>query len=333
MDVFKKLEEYAAGRKMPQKYIDVSRQFFTSYIAATKQLGKSSEEANKSFMALIECVKDYLERPYDFEPYHQKVTAPYDFQALGVNFIRPLVDLTSSTIMRLQLADRIEQQLARKENVIFLANHQTELDPMIIHLLLEKTHPQLGADMIFVAGERVIIDPLAVPFSRGVNLLCIYSKKHIDNPPELKQEKQEHNRRTMLRMRDLLSEGGKAIYVAPSGGRDRPNQEGKVVVAPFDAASVQMLRLMAQQSERPTHFHPLTLVTYNILPPPNVVEKEIGEIRYTKGGAVHMAIGEEVDMDHFPGSDAMDKRQKREALSHFIWNQVNQDYQRLTQKV
>ncbi len=50
--------------------------------------------------------------------------------------------------------------------------------------------------MIFVAGERVITDPLAVPASMGRNLLCIYSKRYIDHPPELKSEKQLHNKRT-----------------------------------------------------------------------------------------------------------------------------------------
>ena len=43
--------------------------------------------------------------------------------------------------------------------------------------------------MIFVAGERVITDPLAIPFSMGSNLLCIYSKRYIDHPPEKKIEK------------------------------------------------------------------------------------------------------------------------------------------------
>ena len=36
--------------------------------------------------------------------------------------------------------------------------------------------------MIMVAGDRVTTDVVAVPFSKGRNLLCIFSKKHIENP-------------------------------------------------------------------------------------------------------------------------------------------------------
>ncbi len=100
--------------------------------------------------------------------------------------------------------------------------------------------------MIFVAGERVITDPLAVPFSMGRNLLCIFSKRYIDHPPEQKMKKQLHNKRTMELMSELLSEGGKAIYVAPSGGRDRPNADGVVEIAPFDPQSIEMFYLMAR---------------------------------------------------------------------------------------
>ncbi|KAK8627739.1 hypothetical protein V6N13_135341 [Hibiscus sabdariffa] len=50
-------------------------------------------------------------------------------------------------------------------NVVLISNHQTEADPIIISLLLEKTNPQLTESMIYVAGDRVIIDPLCKPFS------------------------------------------------------------------------------------------------------------------------------------------------------------------------
>ena len=36
-------------------------------------------------------------------------------------------------------------------------------------------------------------DLLAMPFSMGRNLLCIFSKKHVDNPPELKSTKQRRD--------------------------------------------------------------------------------------------------------------------------------------------
>ena len=48
-----------------------------------------------------------------------------------------------------------------------------------------------------VAGDRVTTDVVAVPFSKARNLLCIYSKRHIDNPPEEKPKKMRHNAKTM----------------------------------------------------------------------------------------------------------------------------------------
>ncbi len=49
--------------------------------------------------------------------------------------------------------------------------------------------------MVHVAGDRVTTDPVAVPFSKGRNLLCIYSKRHMNNPPELASKKKMRNAR------------------------------------------------------------------------------------------------------------------------------------------
>ena len=78
--------------------------------------------------------------------------------------------------------------------------------------------------------------------------LCIFSKKHIENPPELKSQKSRHNRNVMKTMQQMFTEGGKVIWVAPSGGRDRSDEAGKFAVAPFDSKSVEMFRLMADKA-------------------------------------------------------------------------------------
>jgi glycerol-3-phosphate O-acyltransferase len=226
----------------------------------------------------------------------------------------------------LQNLVEIADLLDRGENVIFLANHQTEADPQAISILLESTYPKMGEEMIFVAGERVVTDPLAVPASMGRNLLCIYSKRYIDHPPELKMQKQMHNKRTMERMSQLLSEGGKSIYVAPSGGRDRPNAEGIVQVAPFDPQSIEMFYLMARKAGHPTHFYPLTLKTYELLPPPQTIQIELGEARTAKRAPIHIAFAPRIDMEHFPGSDLEDKYERRAARAEHICNLVKQDY-------
>lgn len=50
---------------------------------------------------------------------------------------------------------------------------------------------------------------------------------------------------------DLSAAGGQIFWVAPSGGRDRPDPAtGKFVVAPFDSKVLDMFKLMAIQSHK-----------------------------------------------------------------------------------
>jgi len=128
----------------------------------------------------------------------------------------------------------------------------------------------------------------------------------------------------------LLSDGGHAIYVAPSGGRDRRNALGVVEVAPFDPQSVEMFYLMAQRAARPCHFYPMALATYDFLPPPEEVQVEIGEPRQAKRSSIHLAVGAECDMERLPGSELADKQARREARASAIWATVCADYRAIT---
>lgn len=310
-----------------QQQFDHLEEFYVSYSQAVKENGKNMAAYEPVVTQYLEQVLQECKSPSQFEPYHQAVRAPFDYYRLGIEFFRPLIMFESSEIHYPQRINEIEDHIAKGENVILLANHQIEPDPQVISLMLEKNHAKLAEDMIMVAGHRVVSDPLAIPFSKGRNLLCIFSKKHMENPPEEKQQKLLHNQRTMQKMTQLLAEGGKCIYVAPSGGRDRADEvTGRVEVAPFDAGSIEMFWLMAQQSGKPTHFYPLSLATYDLLPPPKTVEKVIGERRFAKRAPVHLSFGHEIDMNNFPGSDTKDKKAKRAARAQYIWELVKELY-------
>ena len=280
---------------------------------------------DRQLEVLLARLTEQLRTPFTFEPFHRQIRAPFDYFQFGIDFLRPLVDKHASTVRGLTHLDGVASQLAAGDNVIFLANHQTEGDPQAIALLLEDTHPAIGTNMIFVAGERVTTDPLAVPFSMGCNLLCIYSKRHIDHPPERKAAKQAHNRKTMERMSELLHDGGQCIYAAPSGGRDRADASGRVAVAPFDPASVEMYHLMARRAGRPAHFYPMALDTYDFLPPPDTIQVELGEPRHIRRTGIGLAIGAEVDMDAAGGTDP-DKHARRAARANALWRAVCDDY-------
>ncbi len=314
---------------IPEKFIHILEQFSASYLDAIAHQHGDLEQAQAILNQYFSLISQQMASPFAFQPYHEGIRSPFDYYAFGLDLIRPLILFNESKVWGLDHVKQMEQQLTRNENVILFGNHQIEPDPQIIGLLLEKTHPQFASSIIFVAGDRVTTDPLAVPLSMGCNLLCIYSKKRIDHPPELKQEKQLHNQRTMKMMSQLLAEGGKAIYVAPSGGRDRADDQGNVDVAPFDAQSIEMFYLMAKQSEKPTHFYPLALSTYYLLPPPQSLDTSLGEKRETKCHPAHLAFGSEIDMEHFPGSNDPDKKERRKHRAEAIWKQVKQDYNNL----
>jgi glycerol-3-phosphate O-acyltransferase len=305
--------------------MDALRDVAAAYRAAVTAAGYPAEMADRLLDQFRQAVTAQVAHPHPFEPFHHRVTAPFDYYTFGVDFFRPLVDTAASTLHGRDHLQRLSAQLAAGENVIFLANHQSEGDPQMISLMLEAEFRHLATEMIFVAGERVTTDPLAVPFSLGRNLLCIYSKRHIDHPPELKSAKTHHNRRTMETMADLLAKGGCCIYVAPSGGRDRRNAAGVVEVAAFDPQNVEMFHLMAHRAGHPTHFYPMAMDTYDVLPPPDTVEVTIGESRRIHHCPVHLAIGPELDLDAFATADRHERRALR---ADAAWRAVCAEYAR-----
>lgn len=317
------------GDKIKSKTDSILKDFYKNYMVASSHSGITEEARNAFFNQLVALIQKNIEHPHRFHLFHQAIRAPFDYYRFALDFIRSITDLEHSHVNGLEQVKSMIQQLSKKENIILFANHQTEPDPQIIKLLLEKQYPSFAEQMIFVAGHRVIEDPIAIPLSLGCNLLCIYSKKHMDHPPEDKPKKVSHNQRTMKKMQELLNEGGKCIYVAPSGGRDRQDSQEKIDVSPFDPQSIELFWLMSQKASNPTHFYSLALLTHDLLPPPKHVETELGEKRQAFFNPVFMAFGKEIDMEQISGSEIKDKKEKRNARAKQIWDLVHQDYQRL----
>jgi glycerol-3-phosphate O-acyltransferase len=130
----------------------------------------------------------------------------------------------------------------------------------------------------------------------GRNLVCIHSKKHIDADGETKPLKQKQNLLAMGGMLKSLKEGGCAIWVAPSGGRDRRDVEtGEVPIADFDSKTLDMFRLMGNKSKVPTHYYPLAMVSYDLCPPPDHISAGVGEERNVRFVPVGIACGKELE--------------------------------------
>lgn len=319
------LNSYLESGLINKKIYQIIQDFYHNYRQASLLL-PDPEKQQKSFELLVKLVIEQLQHPYQFSIFHRSVRYPFDYYQFGLDFIRPFIDFSRSKIFGLPSLQSIQKQIGKGDNVILLANHQTEPDPQIISLLIEKIDPKLATDIIFVAGHRVISDPLAIPMSLGRNLLCIYSKKHMLHPPEEKSKKILHNQRTLKQIQELLNKGGCCIYVAPSGGRDRPNGAGEINVALFDPQSVELFWLLGQQAQCLTHFYPLALQTYHLMPPPKQVEKELGERRIIQFTPVYLAFGEELDMKNFSGNKNLDKKTERNQRAEYIWKKVCESY-------
>ncbi|MBS0648733.1 MAG: 1-acyl-sn-glycerol-3-phosphate acyltransferase [Verrucomicrobia bacterium] len=326
-------EKVQAQAWMSEKVKRICLTFYQSFAEVLTEHRIPLSSCHQCFEDLLQLIKTQHLTPFVFQPFHEKIRYPFDYYQFGKDFFSLLIDVKASEVHGHPHIEEVISHLKQGHNVVFLANHQIEADPQAISILLDEKYPKLAENMIFVAGERVITDPLAIPFSMGRNLLCIYSKRYIDHPPEKKAEKQHHNKRAMELMCLLLKEGGKCIYVAPSGGRDRRNAQGVVEVAPFDPQSIEMFYLMAQKAKTPTYFYPMALATYHLLPPPEAIQIELGEARHGQRGPAHLSVGPCIDMERYPGYDQSDKHARRQARADHIWNLVSRDYQMLVKGV
>lgn len=284
------------------------------------------EEVFEKWLSLVAY---HWKHPVSFPLFHAAIRTPFDYYTFGLEFLRPFIDFSRSHLLGLSSLHAIQQQIARGENVILLANHQIEADPQVISLLIEPIDSHLASQLICVAGHRVTHDPMAIPLSLGRHLLCIYSKKYINSPPEQKREKIAHNQRAVKKMSSLLNEGGICLYVAPSGGRDRPNDKGTCEVAPFDPQSIELFHLLGRQAQRPTHFYPLALLTHPLMPPPLTTRTELGEERLIHVAPVFLALGNELLWDQTLALS--DKEKQRQMRASIAFQAVVQLYRQLEQ--
>lgn len=284
-------------------------------------LGDETTASRATTVIFKDMVKAYagqlLGIPYEFPSYHRAIRTPYDYYQMANMYIGCLIDFDRSILRFPERWSTIQQQLDRGENVILFANHQSEGDAAFIPLLTEISHPGLGQRVTYVAGDRVVTDLLAKPFSMGKDLLCVHSKKHMDDVPEEKTKKMKQNLATIKEMQRLLNKGGMLIWIAPAGGRDRRKADGSLVPDKFDPQAVEMMRkLGTKSSAAKTHFYPLAMATYDIMPPPAASEKAIGEQRIVNFTGAGLSLGEEVDVNGIDPSE----------LSEFIWRQVADEY-------
>lgn len=322
---------------LPARYAALFNTFQERYLKAVVRSPEDLPLAKARLSTFLEHAIAQAKHPYAFAPLHYALRSPIDYHTFGVDFILPLIDLSRSGFLGIEWLKDIEESRQAGENIIFFANHQIEADPQVLSIFLKPHAPKLAEELFCVAGARVTSDPLAIPFTLGCNILSVYSKNHMDSDPDKRTAQQTHNLRTLSALSELLNQGGHAIYVAPSGGRDRPNAEGKLLPASFDPQSIQLFTLLAKKARKPVHFYPMALATYAILPPPDSRQSELGEERYVTRSPVGVAIGPRLDFQTISiaslDSSKEDKETSREArqqaAADYAWQAVFKLYQTL----
>ncbi|KAI8530564.1 hypothetical protein RHMOL_Rhmol11G0069600 [Rhododendron molle] len=252
-----------------------------------------------------------VEDPFDFSPYHRAIREPFDYYMFVKRYIRPLIDFRSSYVGNISIFREMEEKLQQGHNIVLISNHQTEADPAVIELLLETRHPHIAENMTFVAGDRVITDPLCKPFSMGRNLLCVYSKKHMNDVPELAEMKRKANTRSLKEMALLLS--------------NVPSILIKEFQAPFDAASVDNMRRLTEHAGVPGHIYPLAILCYDIMPPPPQVEKEIGESRVISFHGTGVSVAPAISF-HEIDAACGDPEESKMAYTQALYDSIVEQY-------
>ncbi|XP_066387430.1 glycerol-3-phosphate acyltransferase, chloroplastic-like [Miscanthus floridulus] len=314
--------------KLPADVASNLEELYYNYRNAVLQNGDPNayEIMLSNMTALFDRVLLDVQNPFTFPPYHKAVREPFDYYMFGQNYIRPLVDFRKSYVGNISVFHDMEEKLHRGHNVVLMSNHQSEADPAIISLLLEKTNPWISENIVYVAGDRVVTDPLCKPFSMGRNLICVYSKKHMNDFPELIEMKRRSNTRSLKEMALLLRGGSQLIWIAPSGGRDRPNPStGEWYPAPFDSSAVDNMRRLLEHAGVPGHIYPLSLLCYEVMPPPQQVEKEIGEQRVISFHGVGLSVTEEIKYGDIT-AHTKNADEGRELFTNTLYNSVVNQY-------
>eukprot|EP00746_Dinoflagellata_sp_MGD_P001330 gnl/MRDRNA2_/MRDRNA2_102503_c0_seq1.p1 gnl/MRDRNA2_/MRDRNA2_102503_c0~~gnl/MRDRNA2_/MRDRNA2_102503_c0_seq1.p1 ORF type:complete len:500 (+),score=98.76 gnl/MRDRNA2_/MRDRNA2_102503_c0_seq1:178-1677(+) len=329
------LEALVEAGKMPGSVKNDLVGLYKTYKGA---IGKNIEEpaadreTAEMLAAVTERVVMEFKQPFTFPSMHKRIMEPFNHYDFGQRFIGNLIDFDKSFVAH---ADRIlamQQALSRGENVLLLSNHQSEADPEVWAWMTAALAPPLATEMFYIAGDRVVTDYVAKPFSMGRNLVCVHSKRHIDDDPTTKAAKMATNQRSVRELGKLFKAGGVAVWVAPSGGRDRKDSSGEYSVAKFDPSAVMLLYRMMDKSDKPGHVYPMAMASAEILPPPATVQKDLGEERVMDFRGVGISVAEELDTKGILDG-IEDKSEQAEVLSKAAYEKVTQMYKPLADVV
>ncbi|KAG8374574.1 hypothetical protein BUALT_Bualt10G0009600 [Buddleja alternifolia] len=199
-DLLLGIQKEAQAGRLPLNVAQGMEELYHNYRNAVFHSGhpKADEIVLSNMAIALDRIFKDVGDPFQFSPYPKAIREPFDYYLFGQKYIGALIDFRSSFLVNTSLFIEMEKKL--QQNVILVSNHQTEADSTIIALLLESISPFIVENMICVEGDRVVTGPLCKPFSMGRNLLCVYSKKHMNDDPELIDMKKRANTKSLKEM-------------------------------------------------------------------------------------------------------------------------------------
>ncbi|KAG5067751.1 hypothetical protein JHK85_000128 [Glycine max] len=290
-------KEVEAG-SLPANVAAGMEEVYNNYKSAVIQSGdpKSKEIVLSNMIALLDRIFLDVTDPFVFQPHHKAKREPFDYYVFGQNYIRPLVDFKNSYVGNMPLFIEMEEKLKQGHNIILMSNHQTEADPAIIALLLETRLPYIAENM------HMLDDPALVEMKRNANI------------------------RALKEMAMLLRSGSQIVWIAPSGGRDRPDPHtGEWAPAPFDTSSVDNMRRLVEHSGPPGHVYPLAILCHDIMPPPLKVEKEIGEKRIISFHGTGISVAPALSFSETTATSENPEKAK-EVFTKALYDSVTEQY-------
>ncbi|KJP88192.1 hypothetical protein AK88_02139 [Plasmodium fragile] len=315
-----KLETLKGENSENAEHINTFSGFLKNYFDEMKRHKPCSPQIFlEIFLKYIDSFKKY--RYYTFPNVHRYDESLHEW---SLQFWSQLIDHENSKFKGTQHIDQMEKWIEQGHNIIIFSNHHIEADANIIKYFFHiHNASNISRNIIFIGGHKIRADPLSRPFSVSANLLCIYSKKYIENLPQLREEKIMFNHKSLNALKNLLQEGRNIIWLAPSGGRDRRDSHGNIKISTFDPKIIQTFYIFAKRAKIKTHFIGLALNTYNICPPSNSVDvDEIEKQRSCAYSPVGINLGEDI-FDVYP---SMDEKEITEKLYTYVCRLYSEIY-------
>lgn len=150
---------------LPSKVKAIFLSLFDNYVSEMVKAVRDRKRAEVvSMIVFKDMCKTYAEQmllPYKFPSYHRAMRSPTDYYKMGQQYIGCLMDFERSILGYPERWTQVQEHISKGENVILLANHQSEGDAAFIPLMTEVSHPGLGSQVR--ASSAIFAAPASPP--------------------------------------------------------------------------------------------------------------------------------------------------------------------------